>query len=105
MTRLRLIDAGRETTGAERRMTKLAESFPCLRDAPGILPWDAVKLDRWAAAVASHGERVTASFVLAVWDSSTEWEAGRFDLMEALNVWPESHREPFLKWAAEPWWP
>ncbi len=53
----------------------------------------------------TRGERLTASFVLSVWDSSIEWEAVRFDLMEALNVWPRSHREPFLAWASDPWWP
>lgn len=86
-------------------MTELARSFPCLKNAPGVDPWDPAALDRWAAGPASHGERVTASFVLAVWDSSTDWACGRFDLMEALNVWPPSHRDPFLRWAASPWWP
>jgi hypothetical protein len=62
-------------------------------------------LDVWAANPVSHGERVTGQFILAVWDSSTDWQAGRFDLMEALKVWPDSHREPFLKWVADPWWP
>ncbi|MDG3008453.1 hypothetical protein [Paludisphaera mucosa] len=87
------------------RMTELAKSFPCLRDATGVSPWEPTELDRWAVSGVSHGERAAASFVLAVWDSSTEWGCGRFELMEALNVWPESHREPFLAWAKEPWWP
>ena len=87
------------------RMTELAESFPCLRGARGVNPFDPGELNRWAAGPASHGERVTACFILAVWDSATEWEAGRFDLMEALNVWSPSHRVPFLGWAADPWWP
>lgn len=87
------------------RMSELAWSFPCLRNAPGVSPFRPEGLDRWAASVASHGERVTASFILAVWDASTAWEAGRFDLMEALNVWSPSHREPFLGWVANPWWP
>ena len=87
------------------RMTELAESFPCLRGARGVDPFEPKELNRWATGPASHGERVTASFILAIWDSSTEWEAGRFDLMEALNVWPHDHRAAFLKWASEPWWP
>jgi hypothetical protein len=86
-------------------MTKLATSFPCLKKAPGVSPFQPEHLDRWAVSVASHGERVTASFILAVWDSSTEWKAGRFDLMEALRAWPPSHRDSFLMWAANPWWP
>ncbi len=94
-------------TDEERRerMTELAQSFPCLRDAWGIEPFEPGELNRWASSGVSHGERITASFILAVWDSATEWEAGRFDLMEALNVWSPSHREPFLSWASDPWWP
>jgi hypothetical protein len=87
------------------RMTELAENFPCLRGAPGVSPWDPLELNRWACGPASHGERVTARFLLAVWDRSTGWEAGPFDVMEALEVWPPSHREPFLRWALDPWWP
>jgi hypothetical protein len=30
---------------------------------------------------------------------------GRFDLMEALRAWTPSHRDSFLRWAANPWWP
>ena len=86
-------------------MTGLARTFPCLRGAPGVSPWEPAELDRWAAGPASHGERVTARFMLAVWDAATDWEAGRFDLMEALHVWSPSHREAFLEWASDPWWP
>ncbi len=94
-----------DTDELRERMTGLARSFPCLRGAPGVAPFEPEELNRWAVGPASHGERVTAKFILAVWDSSTEREAGRFDLMEALNVWPPSHREPFLMWARDPWWP
>jgi hypothetical protein len=87
------------------RMTELAKSFPCLCGARGVDPFEPEELNRWAAGAASHGERVTASFILAVWDQTTDWEAGRFDVMEALRVWSPSHQKPFLEWAAEPWWP
>ena len=89
----------------DERMTELAETFPCLRHAPGVSPWGPAELNRWAAGPASHGERVSAQCLLAVWDRAVDWEAGRFDLMEALNVWGPSHREPFLRWASDPWWP
>jgi hypothetical protein len=86
-------------------MTKLARGFPCLKNAPGVDPFVPEALSRWAAGPTSHGERITAQFLLAVWDPSYEWGAGKFDLMEALRIWPPSHREPFLRWAANPWWP
>ena len=40
-----------------RRMTKLAQNFPSLEDAHGVDPWDAAELNRWAAGLASHGEK------------------------------------------------
>ena len=87
------------------RMRRLALEFPCLADAPGVRPWDAEALDRWAANPVSHGERVTAQFLLAVWSPETPWQSGRFDLMEALRLWSPSYREVFLAWANNPWWP
>jgi hypothetical protein len=90
----------------EARIQHLAKSFPCLQGAPGISPWQPIKLDDWAASgKPSHGEIVTAQFLLAVWNSGDEWKAGRFDLMEALAVCDLSHHRAFLHWAIDPWWP
>jgi hypothetical protein len=86
------------------RHTKFAQTFPCLRNAPGVSPWEPHELNLWATRGVSHGEKVTARFVLAVWDRHTEWECGKPDLMEALGVWDLAHRQAFLAWAADPWW-
>lgn len=76
-----------------------------MKGAPGIRPWEALRLDGWAATrQPSHGEVVTAQFVLAVWNPDEVWKCGRFDLMEALAVWDLAHRAAFLNWAANPWW-
>ena len=96
-------------TGEERalraRMTAFALTFPSMRYALGVEPWDALELDAWGSGPRSHGERVTAQFLLNVWDPSTEWKCGRFDLMEALRIWDPEHHKAFLRWAAAPWWP
>ena len=34
------------------RMTELARSFPCLRNAPGVCPWEPTELNRWACGPA-----------------------------------------------------
>lgn len=86
------------------RMTLLAYTFPSMRGAPGTHPWEPAELNRWAAGSASRGEQQTARFLLAVWDDGTDWEAGRFDVMEALRVWDLKHRTAFLAWASDPWW-
>ena len=88
------------------RIRRLAYSFPSLRTYyGGVKPWNASELDEWAAGPASHGEKVTARLLLAIWDPNHTWTAGRFDVMEALRVWDDEHREAFLEWASDPWWP
>ncbi len=95
-----------ERLDLEAKMAAFAKTFPSLRPAPGVAVWHAMALDRWAAkAAVSHGELVTARFVLAVWDAGTEWQCGRFDLMDALRVWDPGHRRAFLSWVVDPWWP
>jgi hypothetical protein len=109
-------------TGNEK-VTALALSFPSLRKAEGLEPFDAVALLRWACDGKSHGEFVSAAFVLSVWNPDTDWsevareegiEVGteakggtlaRFDLHEALRVWDDGNRSAFLRWASSPWYP
>lgn len=94
---------------AIQKMSKLALTFPSLVRADGVTPWDANRLDEWATAPRSHGERCAAQFVLAVWagtpTSECEWKSGPFDLMEALRVWDEQHHHAFVSWVRAPWWP
>jgi hypothetical protein len=49
-----------------QKMTAFARTFPSIRNAAGVEPWDALKLDAWVSGPSSHGERVTVQFVLAV---------------------------------------
>lgn len=89
----------------ENRIHLLAWKFPCLRHAPGVEPWNADRLDDWAASGGpSHGEKCSARFVLAVWNPNHEWQVGRFDLMEALRIWDEDSHKAFIAWARDPWW-
>lgn len=92
--------------GLVDKMTTFARTFPSLRELPGSTPWDARRLDRWAADTPlSPGELWTVRFVLSVWDASHPWQCGLFDLMEAYWVWDPNHRTAFLAWALDPWWP
>ncbi len=96
----------KEMSSMNHRMEILAASFPGLRHARGIQPWDALHLDNWASGPApGHGARCAAQFILTVWNPSAEWECGRFDLMEALACWDAEHRFAFLEWVVKPWWP
>jgi hypothetical protein len=83
----------------------LADTFPSLERAPGVHPWDALKVEKWAVSGGpSHGELCAARFILAVWNQYDEWRCGPFDVMDALRVWDLPHRKAFLDWAADPWW-
>ena len=88
------------------RMSALALSFPSLRQADGIAPWEPELFARWVrAGSAGHGATCAGQFVLSVWNLSTRWRGGRFDLHEALAIWDADHRTAFLAWARAPWWP
>lgn len=112
------------------QMTQLAQQFPTLRRAEGLVPFDPEKLDRWACTTASHGGLFAARFVLSVWSGrgarykytkrlkdkqgevyahlfrvETPWRAGPFDAVDAMGTWDAAHREAFLSWVRDPWWP
>lgn len=83
---------------------RLAWSFPTLRSARGVVPFDPEELDRWACGpVPSSGGLYAAQFVLAVWNNYAEWQCGKIDIIRALNTWDAAHREAFLAWAEDPW--
>lgn len=87
-------------------MAAFAQTFPSVASAPGVLLWDADTFDKWATETPlSHGEHVTARFLLAVWNPWHSWSCGRFEVMESLRIWDDDHRMAFLAWAAAPWWP
>ena len=91
----------------EDKIFALLLTFPSLRwrAALELSKWNALRFDTWAAdSGLSHGERVTAQFVLAVWDPNHDWRCGRFSVMEALRLWDDGNRAAFLAWAADPWW-
>ncbi len=70
-----------------KEISELAQSFPSLQRGPGVRPFDALSLDAWAAGPGpSSGERITAQFILWVWDSQDQWACGAFELRGALGV-------------------
>lgn len=88
----------------EERMAALAEAFPALEGAPGVRPWDAVELDRWAAGpVPSGGAVLAAQFVLQVYNWTACWSCGPFCLGRAIAVWDEGQRAAFAAYARDPW--
>lgn len=85
-------------------MEKLAQSFPSLKRAPGVAPFDPAKLEAWACGpVPSSGAAHAARFVLHVWNFRHSWKCGQFDLFAAINVWDEGHAKAFRAWAERPW--
>ncbi|MFN7948843.1 MAG: hypothetical protein U0Z53_26055 [Blastocatellia bacterium] len=87
----------------EYRACQLAGSFPSLRQAPGIQPWEPARLDAWAETQNDPGTVYAARFVLEVWNQHQEWQCGRFSISDAMYVWDEAHREAFRQWARCPY--
>jgi hypothetical protein len=83
------------------RITALAQKFHAIAEHPAVVNWDANALDEWAQ-VASHGEKLTAQFVLGVWNQWEEWQCGRFDVIAAYGVWDAEHWAAFRTWADKP---
>ena len=91
---------------AEHAIKELARSFPTLTNDPHFStsrPWDACVLSNTfdGCSGACHAVR----FILKVWNPTTVWNLGRFDIMDALPNWDRAHRYAFLAWVANPWWP
>lgn len=65
---------------ANNRLRDLLRTLPALRGAPGVDPFDATKLDRWAAGPCRHGEKCTAQFILSLWShtdvNNCPWTCG-----------------------------
>lgn len=94
-------NAGR---GPRAPIERLAWSFPTLRTARGVAPWDPEVFDAWACGPEpSAGGLYAAQLVLAVFNMFAERGCGKFDIIRALNVWDAAHREAFLAWAEDPW--
>lgn len=101
-------------TGGEA-ILKLARSFSSLAN---LERWDSLALLR-TLPTASHGERLSAQFVLGVWNPYTDWAKvaraerikgdraafGRFDLIEAIGVWDPAHVEAAMAWMRQPFYP
>lgn len=82
---------------------KLVDSFE-MSHLHGLKPWDALLADRGVAG-RSDGEKEVLRFLLGVWDPGTEWQAGPFNLFDALRTWDPPRVAAFQAWVREPWWP
>lgn len=88
----------------EERLSRLAESFPALRGAPGVRPWDPVALDAWAAGpVPSSGALCAAQLVLTAFNWTATWQCGPFCLGRAIATWDAQQRAAFAAYARDPW--
>lgn len=93
-------------TDRRSKMTALAMTFPTLRGAAGVEPFDPGALDAWAAAGGrGSGSRHAVKFILSVWNQHGDWSSGRFSAVDAVGAWDHDHRDAFIAWCSNPWWP
>ncbi len=116
-----------DTAEKRERLTALAESFPSLRGAPGVRPFDAVRLSRWAdeglnpydgapgyigrsdaETAARAAGAAAAGFVLSLLchvhetpkgaPGEAHYIAGTHDIRSALVVWTPGDVDAFVAW-------
>ena len=86
-----------------QRLSALARSFPSLREADGVAPFEPRVLEKWACASATNDyARHAACLVLHLYNARTPWKIGRFDVLQAMRAWDDDHRLAFLAWVKEP---
>ena len=90
------------------RLSQLAETFPSLRGAPGVRPFDPGTLADWEAP--TSGADVAADFVLWLCptdyfdDEETRNDLRCFDILDAA-VMSAPDRAALAAWIVAPWWP
>lgn len=95
------------------RIQALAESFPSLRKATGIRPWNPEQLEAWACDRAANDESafLAVQFILSLFEEDVgippgaRNECGPFDFRAAMMAWDDEHRNAFIDWVKAPWWP
>ena len=95
------------TTDRYPKMTALCATLPSLHGQPGTAPFDAEALHQWllTSGARTSGNAAAVAFVLAVFNELAWREKLPFFVGDALAVWDRAHREAFVRWASEPWWP
>jgi len=86
----------------------LALTFPSLRRAEGIVPWDPQRLWRWASrGTTSFEASAAAEFILALAGADFLGSdlASLTRLLCAFSTWSDGDRAAFFAWARAPWWP
>jgi hypothetical protein len=99
---LELLSGGQAASGTPtdyelRALSTMARRFECLKDAPGIDPFDKRAPAKWAAAPVSQRQKNCAHFVLTLC-------GGGIDTDEALKVWEPEDLAIVNKWSEHPWW-
>ena len=87
------------------RMEKFAKSFPSLKEAEGLSPWEPYKLCQWGKSYGKGSTELNAvRFVLWIFNPQLLYPCGRFELWEAMLSFEDGDREAFAQWVKSPWW-
>lgn len=91
-----------EITALARKLPTFAAGSP-LASTPGIEPFDAMALFKWAQkGRCSSGEKLAALFVLTAFNP--EVYGRRFNFGEAIRVWDRDHRAVLSAFILDPHW-
>ncbi|TXH58019.1 MAG: hypothetical protein E6Q97_03260 [Desulfurellales bacterium] len=92
----------------DEKIVRLALSFPSLREASGLHPFEPRQFEEWVRLrifgkddidkQALHAGR----FIIQVSNGQT-WRSGPFEVVTAMLVWNDEHRSAFRAWCDSPW--
>jgi hypothetical protein len=94
----------------EDYMSAFAETFPTLRNRPGVRPWDPILLAKQLkSAGVTNASYHAIMFVLGVWSTTfgtrdVDLCTTPFNIHAALQSWDDLHMKAFQAWVRDPWW-
>lgn len=101
------ISPWRQVRATGMRWTVIASAFPSLRGCPEIISMALEVIAERAGTTEREsmygaGKGHAARFMLSLFRRSA---FAPFDVVAAFSAWDQPHREAFISWAKDPWWP
>ncbi len=77
----------------EKRLPSLAKRFECLKNMPGLEPWNTALISDWIKTIDSVASKQGALLLLGLAGVKSD---KKFDLFIAMKSWTDSDRQMFV---------
>lgn len=96
--------------GAVTRLEQLALSFPTLRHAAGVAPWNQEQFEAWViekveiVKITDRDYEAQCALYAGLFILSLTDRYDGFPFHFAFSTWDDAHRAAFIAWAFDPFW-